>query len=120
MVRPLNKAWRKEFRGWFSDLANQVRQAEEAGCPSVAHRPWQLRSLGQMEFPVSLSGLLVIRPRSFLPEVRAPGRASGRSQHPEGSPAASTPSSPAAPYVPGRAPVAGLAAAARRLGPPLG
>lgn len=104
MVRPLNKAWRKEFRGWFSDLANQVRQAEEAGCPSVAHRPWQLRSLGQMEFPVSLSGLLVIRPRSFLPEVRAPGRASGRSQHPEGSPAASTPSSPAAPYVPGRAP----------------
>lgn len=57
------------------------------GFPPLAHMPWQLRSFGQMEFPASLSGRLVNRPRSLLPEVRALGRARLRSQHPEGSPA---------------------------------
>lgn len=87
--------------------------------PPLAHMPWQLRGLGQMEFPAWLRGRRVIRPRSLLPEVRAPGSAPWVGASGGQFRGVSTLSLPAAPAVPSQAPVAGLRAAAPRLGPPL-
>lgn len=104
-------------------LVSRLRRVRGAGGPRVpplAHRRWQPRGSGRMEFPAWLSGRGALRPRSLVPEVRAPAGARRRSEHPEGS-SAVCPHPPARRSLragPDAGWLAGFAAAAPRLGPP--
>ena len=68
LIRPSAKNSRVGFP------TSPILRGGRRGFPALAHRPWQPHSLGQMEFPDSLSGHSVIRLSSFLPEVWAPGK----------------------------------------------
>lgn len=99
LIRPSAKNSRVGFP------TSPILRGGRRGFLALAHRPWQPHSLGQMEFPASLSGHRVIRLRSFLPEVWAPGKSAPVVQASGGQfRGGSTPSSRAAPCESGRVP----------------
>lgn len=112
LIRPSAKNSRVGFP------TSLILRSGRRGFPALAHRPWQLHSFGQMEFPASLSGHRVIRLRSFLPEVWAPGKSAPVVQASGGQfRGGPTPFSRTAPCKPGRVPCGPAGRRSSEVGP---